>query len=281
MRGRYVPRIGGAFTAMLTIREVDGVSSVRMARSFLGRGLYFVYAYIVDDLLIDTGIRHARKELLALARTRGITRAVNTHAHEDHAGNDQALERELGVQVLAHREALPKLANPKPLKFFQRFLFGEFEPCVAAEVGPSIETASHAFDVLYTPGHCDEHISLYEGKHGWVFSGDLYIGGQTRAAHGEERVYLTIDSLRRIASLDPSILLGGHNLIMDPRDGLVAKADYLETLGRKALALYGKGRTVREIRNELLGAEGLVRYITQGHFSGEKLIRSFLEGRVR
>ena len=37
------------------------------------------------------------------------------------------------------------------------------------------------FQVIYTPGHSPDHICLFEHKHGWLFTGDLFVGGMDRA----------------------------------------------------------------------------------------------------
>ena len=57
-------------------------------RSWRGAAVgYDVSAYLLDDVLVDTGFAHARAQVLAAVRTSRPRGVVVTHWHEDHAGN--------------------------------------------------------------------------------------------------------------------------------------------------------------------------------------------------
>ena len=265
---------------MIKTQDIEGVVKIKLARSFLGRPFYSTTAYWVDGLLIDTGCAHTQEEFLAVAEDLGVERVVNTHSHEDHFGANGALQAQRGVEILAHAEALPILADPRLLRLqpYRRIFWGYPPPSVAKPVGEVVETTHHRFQVIHTPGHSLDHICLYEPEKGWLFTGDAYIGGRDRALRADYDIYAIIDSLKKLADLETSRLFPGSGTVRDnPRQDLVRKIEYLEETGSRVRELHQKGLSLSQIRREIFGGELPIAYITLGHFSGRNLVRSYLE----
>jgi glyoxylase-like metal-dependent hydrolase (beta-lactamase superfamily II) len=266
---------------MIHTERIDGVLKLRLARSFLGRALYATTAYLVDRVLVDTGCAYTVQELISSLRQHQLRIIVNTHSHEDHIAGNAALQRLYGVDVLAHPLAIPLLANPKsgtPLKPYQHLLWGEPQPSRGKPIGQFVKTEHHHFEVIHTPGHSPDHICLYEPKEGWLFSGDLFVGGSARALRADYNIWLTIASLRKVAALDIGMLFPGSGSVRrNPRDEIIRKIDYLEELGERVLTLHHQGLGYTQIRRALLGPETPIAYLTLGHFSGRNLIRSYIE----
>jgi len=269
---------------LIKTQDIEGVVKIKLARSFLGRPFYSTTAYWVDGLLIDTGCAHTQEEFLAVAEDLGIDRVVNTHSHEDHFGANGALQARWNVEILAHAEALPILADPRLLRLqpYRRIFWGYPAPSVAQPVpfgpGEVVETVHHRFQVIHTPGHSPDHICLYEREKGWLFTGDAYIGGRDRALRADYDIYAIIDSLKKLAELETSRLFPGSGTVRDnPRQDLVRKIEYLEETGSRVRELHQKGLSLSQIRREIFGCELPIAYITLGHFSGRNLVRSYLE----
>ena len=265
---------------MIKTQEIEGVVKIKLARSFLGHPFYFTTAYWVDGLLIDTGCAHAQQEFLAVVEDLGIDRVVNTHSHEDHFGANGALQARRGVEILAHAEALPILADPRLLRLqpYRRIFWGYPPPSIAHPVGEVVETPHHRFQVIHTPGHSPDHICLYEPDKGWLFTGDAYIGGRDKALRADYDIYAIIDSLKKLAQLEVTRLFPASGTVRDnPREDLVLKVEYLEETGSQVRELHQKSLSLSQIRNEIFGRELPIAYITLGHFSGQNLARSYLE----
>ena len=265
---------------MIKTQEIEGIVKIKLARSLLGRPFYFTTAYWVDGLLIDTGCAHTQEEFLAAVEDLGVERVVNTHSHEDHFGANGALQAQRGVEILAHAEALPILADPRLLRLqpYRRIFWGYPPPSIAHPVGEVVETPHHRFQVIHTPGHSPDHICLYEPEEGWLFSGDAYIGGRDRALRADYDIYAIIDSLKKLAKLESTRLLPASGTVRDnPRQDIVLKIAYLEETGERVREFHQKGLSLDQIRNEVFGREMPIARITLGHFSGRNLVQAYLE----
>jgi glyoxylase-like metal-dependent hydrolase (beta-lactamase superfamily II) len=265
---------------MIEIERVGEVVKIRMANRLFGRPLYYTAAYWVDGLLIDTGCPRTSQELLSVIEGLRLERIVNTHSHEDHIGGNAILQQRFGVEILAHPLALPILSEPKRLhlQLYRRFIWGNPAPSQGSPIGEVITTGRYSFKVIPTPGHSEDHLSLYEPHQGWLFSGDAYIGGLDKALQANSDIYAIIASLRRLSTLPAKRLFQGSGTVRDdPQEAIEKKAEYLEELGEKVRRLHSQGLSPKEIRDRLLGRELPIAYWTLGHFSGLNLVRSYLK----
>jgi len=268
---------------MLRTTTYDDVTRFDLARTLAGRGRYWTTAYLVDGLMVDTGCAFSAPELVEALSETALAGIVNTHTHEDHIGSNGPLQRQReGLEIRAHPLALPVLADPRgrqPLHLYRRVMWGWPEPSHGRPVsdGEVIETGRCRFQVAYTPGHSPDHICLYEPDRGWLFTGDLFVGGKDRALRGGYDVWQIISSLKRVAALPATRLFPGSARVRDdPARELAAKIAHLEGLGERVLALHRQGRSVNEIVRALLGGPMLIEVITLGHFSRRRLVLSYL-----
>jgi glyoxylase-like metal-dependent hydrolase (beta-lactamase superfamily II) len=268
---------------MLRITSYGDVTRIDLARTLAGRGRYWTTAYAVDGMLIDSGCAHSAQELSAALADGPIFYIVNTHTHEDHIGANGLLQSRFpDLQILAHPLALPVLADPRrkqPLQLYRRVMWGWPEPSLGRPLadGEFIATERYRFEVLHTPGHSPDHLCLFEREQGWLFSGDLFVGGQDRALRADCDIWQIIASLERMAALPVRKLFPGSARARDNAgEALSTKIAYLEQFGAAALALKKQGWRVPHIVRALCGRPMPIELITLGHFSRQWLIRSYL-----
>lgn len=268
---------------MLRVHDHAGVTRFDLARTLGGRGRYWTAAYLIDDVLVDSGCAHTSGELLERIAPGSIGAILNTHTHEDHIGANGLLQlRDPGVSIRAHPDGLPVLSAPRTrlrLQPYQRVMWGWPDPCEGLPVkdGESVETTGFRFQAIFTPGHADDHMCFLEQDRGWLFTGDLFVGGRERALRVDYDVWGIIASLKKIARLDPAIMFPGSAQVREkPRRELETKISYLEELGGQILDQHRRGRSVRQIVKALLGPPLLLEAITLGHFSRAALVRSYL-----
>lgn len=274
--------------AMIRITPFGEVTRFDLSRTLFGRGRYWTTAYLVGDTLIDSGCAHSAPDLAHALEDFRLARIINTHSHEDHIGaNGQFQRRQPDLPVLAHPLALPVLQDPRhrqPLHPYRRLFWGYPDASTGQPLadGAEIRTRDHCFQVLFTPGHSPDHLCLYEPEEGWLFTGDLFVGGRDRAVRAGTGVWQMIACLRRLADLPAKQLFPGSARVRaNPGLELSGKAAYLEELGERVLNLYKEGRSEGEIAREVCGGPMWIEWITLNHFSRRQLVLAYLEPFLR
>lgn len=136
---------------------------------------------------------------------------VLTHGHVDHVAAARALQRDLGVRVLAHEADWHFVAKPHP--YFAQMV-GGMDPCQpdgALTDGQEIVAGSITLRVMHTPGHSLGSVCLF-GEN-VVFTGDtLFNGsvGRTDLPGGDWETLAT--SLRQLiaATRPDTVIYPGH-----------------------------------------------------------------------
>jgi glyoxylase-like metal-dependent hydrolase (beta-lactamase superfamily II) len=268
--------------------QFDEVIRFNVAADILGRGRYWTTCYLVDGMLIDTGCAHTAHELqravgecLHGAPLRCI---LNTHTHEDHIGADGPFQyAQPGLEILAHPLALEVIAHPREKQLlhpYRRLFWGWPQAAQARPLadGETLMSSSGSFRVIYTPGHSPDHLCLYEEQRGWLFTGDLFVGGRDRALRQGCNIWQIIASLKHIATLDITTLFPGSARTREhPQEELQAKIAYYEELGGQILEQYRQGLGTPEIVRALCGGPMWVEIVTLGHFSRRWLVLSYLQ----
>ncbi len=143
--------------------------------------------YLVDcgggKLLFDAGWPRSLPDLKAGMEAEGLRLSAirfvaASHAHMDHAGLMQKLKRHCGVRLLVHEKQRRSLAELN--RFFERRPDPDYEPIeidgndivLGSPNRAVLETLGVAGEILETPGHSDDSVSLVLDG-GAVFTGDL------------------------------------------------------------------------------------------------------------
>lgn len=262
---------------MIQVRDFEQVTQFRMGRVVDGQVAYWCAAYLVDGLLIDTGCAHTAGELLAELRGRRVELVVNTHYHEDHTGANALLARELGLELRAPAGSLEAIGQGYQLPPAREMVWGAFEPSHPQPLGSEVLTGHHRFEVLATPGHSLDHVTLLEPEHGWAFVGDLWITDRPKTCRLEDDHNLTIDSLKRLRGSHPRVLFTGLGQIIEDAAGVLAGTiAYLEGERDRFLAMTARGLSPAEIVTAHYGRESSLHTMTSGEISYENFVRSFL-----
>lgn len=259
---------------MVRVRAFGPVTQFRIARAILGRPLYWVCAFCVDGLLIDTGSAHSAGEFVAALRGHRVEQIINTHHHEDHIGGNATVTARLGVPTRIHPLGIDRLRHPDPrLPFYRRVVWGTPLPYDPQPLGDEVRTDQYTFRVIHAPGHSIDQVVLYEERMKWLFSADLYLGERVKYLRRDERLGESLTSLRRVAGLPIGRLFCSLGAVIDDgRRALAAKLAFWESVCARVQELAAAGRSPAQIRREVLGAEGFLRWVTQGDFAKQYLV---------
>lgn len=208
-------------------------------------------------VLIDTGFIGMAKRIETAAAERfgenvPPVAIILTHGHFDHVGSLKHLASKWDVPIYASSEELPYLdgslsyppADPTVGGGLMAALSPLF-PRSPIDVSPWLRPLPDNGAVpempgwrwLATPGHSPGHISLWREKDRALIAGDAFVttrqesvyGGakQTPEIHGPPMYYTpdwdrARDSVRRLADLDPDLVITGHGPAMEGPEMLEA-----------------------------------------------------------
>lgn len=248
-----------------------------MARSFFGKTLHSVSAFILGDTLVDSGCPATATELSSWCEGRDISRVVHTHHHEDHVGGDHRLALRFGVDIYAPARSAAIMGSFYSLPWYRRLVWGQPEDVTARPFGADVEIGSQRFVTIPTPGHCQDHVCLFDPDRRWIFTGDLFIHERVTHLRVAEDAHTILASLRRVLALEPRLVVCSHaGFVVDACTALENRIRFWEELAEKGRGLTNQGAGLRTVRRQLLGSEGLMLILSGGDFSKGNLIRSLL-----
>lgn len=259
---------------------------------------------VYDGIAIDPGPTRLRGALLRHLKrlpANRIRSVVATHHHEEHAGNLNWLAERTGADIYVGEATAKCLADATRLPWIREFMIG---------ARPRLELPYDVIDgrvcdlvAIRTPGHCDDHICLYDAKEKILFAGDSFMGAYFSAPNPDVDSRAWIDTLRRLIELDVEILVEGHGHIhtlrpdipdscplvvrQDPRQALNEKLRFCEWLQDQIDAGLAEGLNLsaievtcfpwgRQFSWESFWNDELTRLFSHGHWSRTEMVRSFV-----
>ena len=147
--------------------------------------------------------RLQRRLARRLDRGARVQAVLLTHHHRDHTAGAMDLARDLGTPLAAHPWTLRRVLQqdgPAPAGVLE--LTGGEQ--LVTDPGLTLE-------VLHTPGHAPGHLCLWDADRRTLLGGDMVAARGTvviNPPEGDMTQYL--DSLERLARLDPAPILAAH-----------------------------------------------------------------------
>ena len=186
---------------------------------------------IVGDtraLLFDTGmgISDIRKVTAELTRLPVVV--LNSHTHNDHVGDNWRFETVYGMDTDftrqnargsredAQAEVTPdQICGNLPKGFDPRtYVTRPWKIEAYRHDGDRIDLGGRSLEIIATPGHTPDAISLLDRANGLLFTGDTYYPAPIWLFRPETDLDAYRASIRRLAALAPQIklVLGAHNI---------------------------------------------------------------------
>lgn len=184
-----------------------------------------VNTYVLHDdtgeaIIVDPGnyYAHEHEELLNYIKQENLAvqYVVNTHPHIDHvAGNKWCVEH-FNCPIYLHEKSL-KIYHQTHV--YCAVMGMELDPCPEPsrllQEGDILTFGKQQLKVLYTPGHADGSICLYDEKNKMVFVGDvLFAGsiGRTDLPTGSAPVLLQSIREKLLTLPDETTVFCGHEI---------------------------------------------------------------------
>jgi glyoxylase-like metal-dependent hydrolase (beta-lactamase superfamily II) len=191
-----------------------------------------VISYLIvgtkQALLFDTGMGIGNiKAVVARLTSRPIV-VLNSHTHDDHVGGnwqfpfiygmDTAFTRAnaKGSSTDAQAEitkdqlcgALPKTFDPA------KYSTKPWHISLAVHNGFKVNLGGRTLEIIATPGHTPDSISIIDPANGLLFTGDTYYPGEIWLYRPETDLPAYLASVKKLVALTPEIklVLGAHNV---------------------------------------------------------------------
>jgi glyoxylase-like metal-dependent hydrolase (beta-lactamase superfamily II) len=262
---------------MIVSSQIGPVTIFRMGKHIAAKSwtLYYTHAFLLGGVMIDTGTAAVEREWTARFSQLRCTAVVNTHHHEDHTGNNRLFQERFGAPVYAHPGTIPYLERPERIgmQLYRRIVWKEPAASHGLPLPQSIPAGRHTLQAIPAPGHCPDHVCLFEPENGWLFSGDIFCGKRFDYLRKDEDYNQILESLKKLSRLDiGTMFCGFKGAIENGAEAIRSKIQFMEELRDNVLDLYSKGLTPREIRRKLLGAETGMCFVTFGHYSKQNTV---------
>ena len=179
-------------------------------------------------LLFDTGMGIGDiKALVARLTSRPIV-VLNSHTHDDHVGGnwqfpfvygmDTAFTRANGKGSRADAQAeiaKGQLCGALPKGFdAAKYSTKPWKISLFVRNGFKVNLGGRTMEIISTPGHTPDSISLVDRGNGLLFTGDTFYPGEIWLYRPETDLPAYLASVKKLAALAPEIklVLGAHNV---------------------------------------------------------------------
>lgn len=205
-----------------------------------GRPRDAINAYLIGDVLVDSGTNLSGKGILRQLEGRTVSAHALTHAHPDHFGSSHSVCESLRIPLWCGERDAPVAegtARQESGGLIGKLITSMPPPDphpVARRLREGDDVAG--FTVLDTPGHSPGHIAFWRESDRTLVCGDVFFNLSLltlRPGLREPPRPLTPsparnrESARRLAALRPSLVLFGHGPPLRDTERLVRFADSL------------------------------------------------------
>ncbi len=183
-----------------------------------------INVYLAEDVLVDAGRRWDRRRIFAELEGVEISEVALTHVHPDHQGCAKAVCEGREVPLACHADDVDAMEGRRPVRagdgrlslLFDRLWTGPPHR-VDRVLAEGDEVAG--FRVVHAPGHAPGEVIFFRDSDRVAICGDVvrnmsYLTGLPGVRQPPDE--LTPDpvenrrSIRKLAALEPSLILPGH-----------------------------------------------------------------------
>jgi hydroxyacylglutathione hydrolase len=197
--------------------------------------------YLVDDVLIDAGRRQDRRRIFSQTSERPISTVALTHAHPDHQGAAAAVCEARGARLACHADDVDAMEGRRAMSS-QTSARSRMVTRLWAGPPRAVDRVLHdgdeiaGFRVIHAPGHSPGEVVFFRDSDRVAICGDVirnlnYLTLRRELREPPEAFNTDTaqnrESIRKLAALEPSIVLPGHGDAVRDVDALRRFADQL------------------------------------------------------
>ncbi len=262
---------------IIHIHKRNSVTSFEVIVGRNGRKESSVYLFLVDGILIDSGPQIMDEEIKTILREQNFNRVVLTHSHEDHSGLTPWVQKNLNIPIYVHPNGIRICEQKNPYPLYRQKTWGTREGFKTLPLGETITSNSHKWEVIYTPGHADDHVCLYHAETGTMFTGDLFVSPKTKVIMKSESIPVIMDSIRKLLTYPFDSLFCSHcGFIQDGRRMLERKLTYLEQIYKEVEKMHKNGLSIQAIQHRLFPKKYTIEEYSSGEWQSLHIVTSII-----
>ncbi|WP_156289643.1 MBL fold metallo-hydrolase [Oceanobacillus salinisoli] len=258
---------------MIQVYERENVTCVEAKVALPSQNGIKVYVYLVDGMLVDTGPENLQKEFIPFFEENEFGFVILTHSHEDHSGNAQWIQQKLNKPIYVYEKGISVCQQSVPYGEYRKISWGNREKFSPLPLQNTIQSNHQEWEVIYTPGHASDHISIYDKLNGRMFTGDLFVSTKTKVIMRYESIPMIMKSIKKLLTYDFGAMFCSHSgYFKEGKKLLKQKLDFLEEVYDEVEKLYRKGYTISEMRNKLYPKQYPVIELSDGEINSLHII---------
>jgi glyoxylase-like metal-dependent hydrolase (beta-lactamase superfamily II) len=216
-------------------------------------------------LMFDTGMGIGDLKALTAQLTHLPIIVLNSHTHNDHVGNNWQFDTVYGMDTDFTRQnargsraaaqaeiASSEVCGSLPAGF-DRYTYATKPWKIEKYIhdGEHIDLGGRTIEIIATPGHTPDAITLFDRANGLLFTGDTYYPGTVWIYRPETDLVAYGKSVHRLAALAQQVklVLGAHNVPGSPPSVLLELASAFDKVqaGQAAAAPAGEGKVIYKV----------------------------------
>jgi glyoxylase-like metal-dependent hydrolase (beta-lactamase superfamily II) len=224
-------------------------------------------AYLISgtkqSVLFDTGMGIGNMKALVTRLTSRPIVVLNSHTHNDHIGDNWQFPYVFGMDTPftkantkgerddAQAEIAPgQICGQVPKGFDPKtYATKAWHVSIPVHDGFKVNLGGRTLEIIATPGHTPDAISLIDRENGLLFTGDTYYPGRIWIYRPETDLDAYVASVKKLAALAPDvkIVLGAHNVPVAEPSVLPKLAEAIEAVraGKGESKPMGDGKVLR------------------------------------
>lgn len=237
-----------------------------------------VYAYCVDGVLIDTGSSSLKDVFYPFLEKQSFDQVRITHIHEDHTGNAAYIEKQWHVPIYLHEKGIAFAHQDGQYPMYRKLFWGKRESFHPQPMPETFSSRQYNWQVIETPGHATDHVAFLNTSTGQLFTGDLYVQTKQKLCLREEDTPTTMRSLEHLLTYDFDEVFCNHaGHLVDGRERLQAKLDYLREMEYRVGRLYEEGYNSKHINEALFPKKYPIVKMSFGEWDSLHIVESFID----
>jgi len=197
-------------------------------------------------LLFDTGMGIGNLKALVARLTSRPLVVLNSHTHNDHVGDNWQFPYVFGMDTAFTRQNAKgsrtdaqaelsegQICGDLPKGFdFAKYATKPWKIELAVRDGFKVNLGHRTVEIIATPGHTPDAISLIDRENGLLFTGDTYYPAPIWLYRPETDLAAYVTSVKKLVALAPQVevVLGAHNVPVANPSVLPKLQDAIQTI---------------------------------------------------